>query len=204
MTLAVYGEKARAAAGLRQLHTVPGKHFPQEDQAPAIATQIAELALDVEAGPARLCRLLETVPRPARHRHASGRPRPDRRIGQHLADRPLHVLAQGAAEVGICGQARVGGGLDEAPDEPMPEVIFGALASVDGKHRGVPAAFGGVGRRAAKDLGPVVSQPLHVIGVTRVGERVVELRVGQAPLVMGGGEREERGRAARELKDRWP
>jgi len=45
MTLAVYGEKARAAAGLASLYTVPGKHFPQEDQAPAIAGQIAELAL---------------------------------------------------------------------------------------------------------------------------------------------------------------
>src|SRR5215470_13548741 len=41
MTLAVYGEKARAAAGLAHLHTVPGKHFPQVDQAPAIASQIA-------------------------------------------------------------------------------------------------------------------------------------------------------------------
>ena len=45
MTLAVYGEKARAAAALRRVHTVPGKHFPQEDQAPAITRQIAELAL---------------------------------------------------------------------------------------------------------------------------------------------------------------
>ena len=42
MTLAVYGEKARTAARLPHLHTVPGKHFPQEDQAPAIASQIAE------------------------------------------------------------------------------------------------------------------------------------------------------------------
>jgi len=45
MTLAGYGEKARAAAGLPRLHIVPGKHFPQEDQAPAIAQKIAELAL---------------------------------------------------------------------------------------------------------------------------------------------------------------
>lgn len=42
MTLAVYGEQARAAAGLPRVHTVPGKHFPQEDQAPAIARKIAE------------------------------------------------------------------------------------------------------------------------------------------------------------------
>lgn len=54
MTLAVYGEKARAAAGLARLHTVPGKHFPQEDQAPAIARKIAELALPQEPGNPRL------------------------------------------------------------------------------------------------------------------------------------------------------
>ena len=48
MTLAVYGEKARTAAGLARVHTVPGKHFPQEDCAPAIARQIAELARSVE------------------------------------------------------------------------------------------------------------------------------------------------------------
>jgi haloalkane dehalogenase len=45
MTLAVYGEKARAAAALPGVHTVPGKHFPQEDQAPAIAEKIAEMAM---------------------------------------------------------------------------------------------------------------------------------------------------------------
>ncbi len=50
MTLAVYGEKARAAARLSRLHTVPGKHFPQEDQAPAIAQKIAELALRQHSG----------------------------------------------------------------------------------------------------------------------------------------------------------
>jgi pimeloyl-ACP methyl ester carboxylesterase len=43
MTLAGYGEKARAAAGLAQVHTVPGKHLPQEDQAPAIAQRIATI-----------------------------------------------------------------------------------------------------------------------------------------------------------------
>jgi pimeloyl-ACP methyl ester carboxylesterase len=50
MTLAVYGEKARAAAGLPGLDTVPGKHFPQEDQAPAIAEKITELALRHDRG----------------------------------------------------------------------------------------------------------------------------------------------------------
>jgi haloalkane dehalogenase len=49
MTLAGYGDKARAAAGLDRLHTIPGKHFPQEDQAPAIARQIAAFALPQQA-----------------------------------------------------------------------------------------------------------------------------------------------------------
>lgn len=53
MTLAVYGEKARAAAGLERLHTVPGKHFPQEDQAPAIARHIADLVLSGNAAASR-------------------------------------------------------------------------------------------------------------------------------------------------------
>jgi haloalkane dehalogenase len=43
MTLAVYGQKAQAAAGLASVITLAGKHFPQEDQAPAIAGKIAEL-----------------------------------------------------------------------------------------------------------------------------------------------------------------
>ena len=45
MTLAVSGEEARAAVGLAEVATVPGKHFQQEDQAPAIARKIAEQVL---------------------------------------------------------------------------------------------------------------------------------------------------------------
>ena len=44
LKLAVHGEHARAAAGLDQIHTVPAKHFLQEDQAPAVAEHIARLA----------------------------------------------------------------------------------------------------------------------------------------------------------------
>jgi pimeloyl-ACP methyl ester carboxylesterase len=44
LTLAVHGEQARRAAGLDQIHTVPGKHFLQADQAPAVAAHIAQLA----------------------------------------------------------------------------------------------------------------------------------------------------------------
>jgi pimeloyl-ACP methyl ester carboxylesterase len=44
LKLAVHGEIARRAAGLDQIHTVPAKHFLQEDQAPAVAAHVAEIA----------------------------------------------------------------------------------------------------------------------------------------------------------------
>jgi pimeloyl-ACP methyl ester carboxylesterase len=44
LKLAVHGEQARRAAGVDHIHTVPAKHFLQEDQAPAVAQRIAELA----------------------------------------------------------------------------------------------------------------------------------------------------------------
>jgi len=43
-TLAVHGEVARRAAGVERIHTVPAKHFLQEDQAPAVAQHIADPA----------------------------------------------------------------------------------------------------------------------------------------------------------------
>jgi haloalkane dehalogenase len=44
LKLGVYGEQARAAAGLESIQTIPAKHFPQEDQAPAIAERVAAIA----------------------------------------------------------------------------------------------------------------------------------------------------------------
>jgi haloalkane dehalogenase len=44
LKLGSYGELARKAAGLSKIETVPGKHFPQEDQAPAIASYVAAIA----------------------------------------------------------------------------------------------------------------------------------------------------------------
>jgi pimeloyl-ACP methyl ester carboxylesterase len=44
MPSGTYGEKARAAAGLAAVDRIPGKHFPQEDQAPAIAARVASIA----------------------------------------------------------------------------------------------------------------------------------------------------------------
>jgi pimeloyl-ACP methyl ester carboxylesterase len=44
LKLAVHGEQARRAAGLEEIHTIPAKHFLQEDQAPAVAERIVRLA----------------------------------------------------------------------------------------------------------------------------------------------------------------
>jgi haloalkane dehalogenase len=39
-----HGEDVRRAAGLDEIHSVPAKHFLQEDQAPAVAERVAALA----------------------------------------------------------------------------------------------------------------------------------------------------------------
>ena len=49
LALSSYGEKARRAALLNSLVQIPGKHFPQEDQAALIASHIAGLVSTVSA-----------------------------------------------------------------------------------------------------------------------------------------------------------
>ena len=49
LKLSQYGEQARAAVGLEAIDTIPGKHFPQEDQAPAIADRVLALAKTTRA-----------------------------------------------------------------------------------------------------------------------------------------------------------
>ena len=39
----VYGERARAAAGLSHIELIPGKHFPHEDEPSAMADHIARM-----------------------------------------------------------------------------------------------------------------------------------------------------------------
>lgn len=48
MPAGTYGEKARAAAGLAAIDRIPGKHFSQEDQAPAIAGRVASIVLSAK------------------------------------------------------------------------------------------------------------------------------------------------------------
>ena len=50
LKLSVHGEQARRAAGVETVHTLPAKHFVQEDQAPAVAERIAALAAPGRTG----------------------------------------------------------------------------------------------------------------------------------------------------------
>lgn len=52
LKLAAQGEQARRIAGLATIERVPAKHFPQEDQAPAVAERIARLATTAGRGSA--------------------------------------------------------------------------------------------------------------------------------------------------------
>jgi hypothetical protein len=61
------------------------------------------------------------------------------------------------------------------------------------------------GLRSAEHLGPVRREALDVLRVlVAVRERMVQLRIGQAPGVMGPRERQEGGVAAGELVERRP
>jgi len=44
LRMKTFGEQARRAAGVDEIHALGAKHFPQEDQAPAIAERVAEIA----------------------------------------------------------------------------------------------------------------------------------------------------------------
>jgi len=46
LKVGTYGEAARRAAGVDTIHRLPGKHFLQEDQAPAIADLVAGITQD--------------------------------------------------------------------------------------------------------------------------------------------------------------
>jgi hypothetical protein len=76
------------------------------------------------------------------------------------------------------------------------------LPGVDLEHRRVPAERLRVACGTPEHLGPVVRQPLHVQWVSRVGEGMVQHRVLEAPLVVGGGQRQESGLPAGELEHR--
>jgi hypothetical protein len=72
------------------------------------------------------------------------------------------------------------------------------------EHPRVTAIRLGVAGRTTEDLGPVVGQPLDMLRIAGVGERVVQLRILKAALVGGCGQGKEGLVAAGEFEHRWP
>jgi hypothetical protein len=109
---------------------------------------------------------------------------------------------EGGAEVRVVGKAGIVGRLHEAGDEALAQILVGSLAGVDAEHRRVTAERLREALRTSEHLGRVVGQSLDVLGLPTVGERVIQHRVVESPLMMRGGEGQEPRLAARELEDR--
>jgi len=60
---------------------------------------------------------------------------PRRGVRQDVADRPLHVVAKAATELGVVRKSGVVSGLDEAGHESDPKLLVCFLAGVDAEHR---------------------------------------------------------------------
>jgi len=88
----------------------------------------------------------------------------------------------------------------EASREAVPEVLSSSLTRMHAEHRRMAAVRLGVVLWTTEHLGPVGGQPLHMLGIHAVGERVAELRILQAAFVKCGREGKERRLSARELE----
>jgi hypothetical protein len=66
----------------------------------------------------------------------------------------------------------------------------------------VTAALAGKPLRSTEYLGPVTAEPLHMLWVARMGERMVEDGVGETKLMMRGRQRLKCRLTACELEER--
>jgi AcrR family transcriptional regulator len=131
---------------------------------------------------------LQALPGPARDRQVRGDVGVARVREGDVADGPLHIGTQCGAKLWVIRQPGVVGRRDEAVDEPAGQVAHVAIPGMHAdEERLVAAPASGVVGRPAHHLRPVGRQALDVLRVlARVGERVVELRIGQAPRVVRG------------------
>ena len=98
---------------------------------------------------------------------------------------------QDTAKIRIVGKARVVNRLIETGKETSPEVVVRAGAGVLLKH-GRVSTEGAVLGWPAEHFTQVAREPLQVLGVTRMGEGMIEDGIGEAAGIEGGGERQER------------
>jgi hypothetical protein len=110
---------------------------------------------------------------------------------------------QNTAKIRIVGKARVVNRLIKTSKETSPEVVVRAGAGVLLEHCRV-STEGAVLRGPAEHFTQVAREPLEMLGVTRMGEGMIENGIGEAPSIEGGGERQERVTSAYVLIDAFP
>jgi len=108
-------------------------------------------------------------------------------VGVHLADRPLHVLPEAGAEVGISRKLGIVSRLDEARYKARGKLFVGPTAGVNPKHRRVATIFLRVARGPAEYFCPVPGQSHDVLGISYVGKGMVEEWILEAASVVGLG-----------------
>jgi hypothetical protein len=92
-------------------------------------------------------------------------------------------------------------GLHEAVDEAITEIVIRSHPSVDLQHAGLSFGCIRVAIWSAKYLSPVPRQTLDMIRMTRMGKRMVEHRVVQAPLVVSGRKPQKGGCSTGEFEN---
>jgi quercetin dioxygenase-like cupin family protein len=101
---------------------------------------------------------------------------------------PREVVVQHLSDLLVVSKADVGQRLIETGDRPMVHLLMRTIAAVDPHHRGLVAVSNRVGGRPPKCLGPVGGEPLGVLGVKAVAERVAHHLVRHDVGVPGVGQ----------------
>jgi hypothetical protein len=100
----------------------------------------------------------------------------------NVTGRPRHVVVQHLSQRWLIGQMRVINGLIKTGNEARREIVIGTGTRVNRQHRGVPAE-----RRVrcgtAEHLTEISGESSKVLGMTLMGERMIEHRVGETSIV---------------------
>ena len=146
-------------------------------------------------------RLVEPVPRPARDAEAIGDVVGGVGVAGHRDGRPGEVVVQHLPQPRVIGEAGIGQGLVEAGDRAAVHLLVHAVAAVHAHDRRLVAVGVRVGRRTTQRLSPVRGEPLGVVRMEAVAERVAHHLVGHHPGVPRGRQPAHAVHPTRSLED---
>ena len=123
------------------------------------------------------------------------------RVRQHVVYGPAHVGAHCAPKRRIGGQSRVVQRENETIKEPLTEIAHVAVTGMHPEDAGLVSTGLRVRRGSAHHLSPISSQTFDVLGMLIiVRKRMIELRIGEAPCMMGPRQSKKCSLPAGELK----